>query len=167
MKRIPNRSSAFTLIELLISTAMVSIIAVSMYGFVVTLHDADQYLTDRSDALEKGQRAIRTWRTDVEFSFRNAIEPDGQSMTVWRSGPAGNEYSIQYSLTEANELFRVDESKGREERLCVGLAELQFAQIGRAISVDLEFQSSDGVRNRKWDMAAFATPLSADGGTPQ
>jgi prepilin-type N-terminal cleavage/methylation domain-containing protein len=167
MKRILNRDSAFTLIELMIVTAIVPIIAVSMYAFVIKLNDAGDYLASRTDALEQGQRAIRIWRTDVEFSSRCTIDPEGQGMTVWRHDAAGGEYSIEYTFAQAGELIRRDETKEIEERLCVGLAASRFGQSGRASRIDLEFRSSDGLRNREWDMAAFATPLSAYGGMLQ
>lgn len=176
-----TRSSGFTLLEILVSVAIVTLIGLASGGVLNTILATDSTSSERFDALQKLQRAVLIMERDLQqvvprpariqgqenksvFSGGlNVADSDADGMAFVRAGRANPQWILPRSTLQAvgyrlqdNELQRVygnyvDNATGTEPRIRTLLQDVEDLQI--------RYLVVDGDGGQEWEETYTGTVL--------
>ena len=153
---------AFTMIELLIVSAIIPIASLATYGLVSTLNNGRMRTEAHIDASESSAMLRARWQADIEMALRVELAEEGNSISMYRSGEDGKEVQIRYALTGKGRIERA-EGNGKPEILCAPATELKFTKIGAGYRAGWKIAFDDGAMQMTWEKRAFGAPLLTGG----
>ena len=157
---------AFTLIELMITTAIISMMFASGFALHSQFGAVRQRLSQRIDAGEAALRALTRWRRDVALAGNIELADAGRSMTIRFPDPDGPAERVRYHWTDAGHLVRMVQSDApgrapREQVLARNVSDVRFQQVGRGYRLAWVTRYDDGMQKWSWHHGGLATPLAA------
>lgn len=158
-----KKRRAFTLIELLIVTAIVPVIAVALVSLVSKIGQSREYFRDHLDQREAEAQVLRMWREDVALATEIKPSADPSSFALVRLDAAGAPLSVRY-LRENDSIYRVAESLAQKpnaprQKLAEEVTSLRFSASASPCSIEWTTEYRDGASVRPRTHSGLATPL--------
>ncbi len=156
---------AFTLIELLIVTSIISMTFAAGFGLRSQFGAVRERLGERLDAREEALSTLTRWRRDVTLAANIELGDAGRSMTIQPHGSDGPAERVRYHWTDAGRLVRVIQTDTpsqapREQILAANVSDVRFQQVGRGYRLTWVTRYDDGMQKWSWRYGGFATPLA-------
>ena len=167
--RPPTRRRAFTLIELLICTAILAILMPVTFGVLNHLGALQARLQGRADAIDDATRAIALWRADVTLSRKVQASSDSSAIQIDRLDSEGRTISVRYEQTPDSQLIRMivpapDGDASARKVLARHVEGVTFAPQGRGWRMTWNSVIDDAAAGYRLEHGALATPLNAASG---
>ena len=155
-----KRPSAFTLIELLIVTLIVAIIAGTVYDLVNSVANQHDMHDARVTIQAASVRTLGHWRRDALLAEQGELAPTGASMTFRMRGELDEAFEVVYELEEGR-LVRRSSSPNEPPllTLCPNAKDLNFASRSRSWSMSWQHIFHNGRQEQSWPQQGFAAPL--------
>jgi prepilin-type N-terminal cleavage/methylation domain-containing protein len=155
-----RRSSGFTLFELLIVVGIIPLVTLGGALLLSDLNQGRETLLAHSEAHEASRNTLAQWREDVRMATRIDIAETGARATIVRLSSSGDPYEVAYAITNSHQLTRQVGRRLPTQMLCLSAADLKFEQRGNAYRISWTMREPDPIRNRRWSVQGWATPLA-------
>ena len=161
--RRPRFQKAFTIIELLIVIAIVTILCASAGSFATRLLNHGQSVAARLADDEQARYAFQHLRIDIAAATSINMEAADQSLLMHRPTENGRYVLVKYTLSKSKEYFRTELRTGDEKyetRMLQHVVSIKWTPMSGGYKLVLNTFIEDGTQHVEKTHSAFFASLS-------